>query len=377
MWSPEGWKHGTECVLGGDCSTSALLLKSTRSLSWKCLQHIQLILLRVAAKGRWKAPRHSKENVTFLSDVLICWCTWLKENKTAGKLDFFLLFFYSCAVHIETRYLELALSQHLLLDAGQTGPIIVQIPAAFVQIFSSQQQTPALTLNLDSQPSACSPASAKPTWGCQLCPTKAGNFPTPHGNFCREICIFFPCLFGFEGKWDLIVVMEWHKKSFCSGGLQLPLVSWVFLGSWWEALGMWQRWDQGENNPWVHPWPDRQTYTLHCVYINVSLPKYQAFSYKWGKHASISEDLVNAGKQCIPINELVLPLTLLPDLFNILFLLFFQHWNIYIYSLQPLKSFWGGKKGLAWMFAASPSQVFTDLEGRKKSPFKHTHHTHT
>lgn len=89
---------------------------------------------------------------------------------------------------------------------------------------------------------------------------------------------FSPSLFDSEGNWDFTVIMGWHKKSFLVWGLQLPLVSWVFLGSWWEALGMWQRREQGKD---THDQTDRQTDTLHCVYINVSFPKYQAFSYKW------------------------------------------------------------------------------------------------
>lgn len=179
QWTCPGWKH----------STSALPLKPMRSLSWKCLQHIQLIPLRVAAKGRLKAARRSKENVIFLSDVLICFKG--KQNRREVGIFFFLIFLLFCAVHIETRYLELALSQHPLLDAGQTGPIIAQISADFVQVFSSQQQIPALTLNSDSQPPACFSSSAKPAWGCHLCPTKAGDSPTPHGMFCGEI-LFFP-----------------------------------------------------------------------------------------------------------------------------------------------------------------------------------------
>lgn len=64
-------------------------------------------------------------------------------------MDLFYIFTFVQCILI---HLELALSQHLLLDAGQTGPIIAQIPADFVQIFSSQQQIPALTLNSDSHP---------------------------------------------------------------------------------------------------------------------------------------------------------------------------------------------------------------------------------
>lgn len=99
MWNPKGWKHGTERVLGGTCSTSALPLEPMRSLSWKCLQHIRLIPLRMAAEGRWKATRHSRKNVTFLSDILVCFKG--KENRREVGPFYFLVF---CAVHIETRY---------------------------------------------------------------------------------------------------------------------------------------------------------------------------------------------------------------------------------------------------------------------------------
>lgn len=211
---------------------------------------------------------------------LALWCSDLlmfliKEKQNRSEVGLFLFFLLLCAVHIETRYLELGLSQHPLPDAGQTGPIIAQIPADFVQIFSSQQQTPALTLNLYSQPLAWSPA-----WGCQLCPTRAGNFPTPHGNFCGEIFLFFLVSLALKGSETLQWWWGDTKSHFVVWGLQLPLVSWVFLGSWWEALGMWQRRDQGEDSPeCICDQTDRHTPSTVPIYV--SLPKYQTFSYKW------------------------------------------------------------------------------------------------
>lgn len=82
----------------------------------------------------------------------------------------------------------------------------------------------------------------------------------------------------------------------------------------------------------------RQTdrHTSLCLYI-CAIPKILGILPQMSKHPSINEDLANASKQCIPINEFALLLTLLPDLFNILF--FFPILNIYIYSLQPLESF--------------------------------------
>lgn len=271
MWSLEGWKHGTERVLGGDCSTSALPLKPTRSLSWQCLQHIQLIPLRVAAKGGWKAPRHSKENVTFLSDVLICWCSWLKENKTGEKLEVF-LFFYSFVQCILRRYLELALSQqHPLLDAGQTGPIIAQIPADFVQIFSSQQ-TPALNTELRLTTTCIISSICKTSLRLPALPNQSRELPnTPWELLWGNTIFFFPVSLALKGSETLQWWWGDTKSHFVMWGLQLSLVSWVVLGSWWEALGMWQRRDQGEDSPWVHPWPDRQTdrHTPFTVFIQM------------------------------------------------------------------------------------------------------------
>lgn len=159
MWIPEGWKCGTERVKGWK-----LPLQPMRSLSWKCLQHIQLIPLRVAAKGGWKVPRHSKENFTFLSDVLNCF-KGKQNRREVGLLKVFFLLF--CPVHIETRYLELALSQHPLLDAGQTGPIIatntsrfcpdIFLPAADPSTYTELRLTPTCMLqHLPNQPEVAS-----------------------------------------------------------------------------------------------------------------------------------------------------------------------------------------------------------------------------
>lgn len=82
---------------------------------------------------------------------------------------------------------------------------------------------------------------------------------------------------------------------------------------------------------------DRQTHSL-CLYI-CAIPKIPGILPQMSKHPSINEDLANASKQCTPINELALLLTLLPDLFNVLFSFFFPILNIYMYSLQPLESF--------------------------------------
>lgn len=157
------------------------------------------------------------------------------------------------------------------------------------------------------------------------------------------------------------------KSHFVVWASAPAIVSWVFLGSWWEALGMWQRRDKVEYSPWKQPWPDRQTdrHTSLCLYI-CAIPKILGILPQMSKHPSINEDLANASKQCIPINELALLLTLLPDLFNILFSFFPPNTKyLHLQPPAPWKLCQKEKKRLVWRFAASPSQVFTDLKGRK------------
>lgn len=158
--------------------------------------------------------------------------------------------------------------------------------------------------------------------------------------------------------------MGWHKKSFFS---VRTAAATGFLGVFGILMGSTE--DVAEKGAGRgYPWPDRQTdrQTSLCLYKCV-ISKIPGILLQMGKHPSINEYLANTGKQCIPINELVLLLTLLTDLFNIFFLFFSfpQYWNIYIYSLQLLESFLRRKKGLVWRFAACPSQAFTDLQGRK------------
>lgn len=94
----------------------------------------------------------------------------------------------------------------------------------------------------------------------QLCKTSLrlpalwGNKMGKNGSFCGEIIFLPPVYLALKGS----EILQWRwggtKSHFLVWRLQLPLVSWVFLGSWWEALGMWQRREQGED---THDQTDR------------------------------------------------------------------------------------------------------------------------
>lgn len=191
----------------------------------------------------------------------------LKENKTGGKLDLFCIFTF-CAVHIEipgagpvsTPFTWCRTNwTNYCTNTSRFCPEIF-LPAANPSTYTELRLTPTCTFS-----SIC-----KTSLSCQLCPTKAGNFPTPHGNFCGEI-IFSPCLFGFGGKWDLTVMMGWHKKrqinTFCED------CSWrwfpgCFLGSWCVFGDVAEK-GPGTGQSMNASWPDRQTHrhTHSTVFI--------------------------------------------------------------------------------------------------------------
>lgn len=271
MWIPEGWKCGTERVKGWK-----LPLQPMRSLSWKCLQHIQLIPLRVAAKGGWKAPRHSKENFTFLSGVLNCF-KGKQNRREVGLLKVFL-------THLCGAYWD---------KISGVGPVSAPFTWCrtnwtnycnkYQQILSRYFPPSSRSQHLhwsQTHTHLHAPASAKPAWGCQLCPAKAGNFSTLHGNFCGEIIFFFPVYLALRGSETLQWWWGDTKSHFVVWRLQLALVYWVFFGILMGGTGDVAEKGSGRGQSMTRQ-TDRQTYPLHCVYINVSFPKYQAFSYKW------------------------------------------------------------------------------------------------
>lgn len=347
-WTCPGWK---------------LLHTSTapQTLSWKCLQHIWLIPLRV---GRLKAARHSKENVTFLSDVLIC-IKWKQNRREVGMFFLFFNSFVQCILRqdiwswpcLNTLYWCRTNWTNYCTNTSRFCPDI------FPPSSKSQHLHWTQTHNHLHVPQLCKTSLRLPAlWG-----NKMGK----NGSFCGEIIFLPPVYLALKGS----EILQWWwggtKSHFLVWRLQLPLVSWVFLGSYGKHWGC-GREGSRERIPMT-----RQTDTSLCLYKCV-IPKIPGIPLQMGKHPSINEYLANAGKQCTPINELVLLLTLLPDLFNTLFLFFFSSIEIFIFTASSsLKAFWEGKKDKSGgLLSLYPKSLQTYKGENKVSLSTHMTHTH-